>query len=365
MADKNSGAFDPNATAASDSGLFGLPYTAEQARLHVIPVPWEVTTSYGRGTSNGPSAILRASHQVDLFDFETGDAWQAGYYMDEISSEWFEKGTKLKALALKRLEYIEAGDEENKEAQAILKEINASSDALNTWVEKVAEEKLRNGKVVALIGGDHSTPFGLIRAVHRHTQGDFGILHIDAHADLRVAYQGYTHSHASIMHNVTEKIGPRCLVQVGIRDFSSGEREYSEAHRSRKDEIGGRRIVTHYDRLLKRRLDSGESWRAIADSVVTDLPKNVYVSFDIDGLDPALCPNTGTPVPGGLSFDHAATLLAVLGESGRRIVGFDLNEVAEPEEGAGEWDANVGARMLFKLCGWTSITNGWTDRVTL
>lgn len=347
--------------ALANSGLFGLPFTADQAKLHLLPIPWETTTSYGRGAGLGPSAILRASHQVDLFDFDTGEAWKAGYFMEEISDEWTERGRELKEKAQERLEFLESGEESESE-QAILNEINAASNELNAWVESQAAEKLKAGKLVGLIGGDHSTPFGLIKAVADHTKGDFGILHIDAHADLRVAYQGYEHSHASIMYNVTEKVRPRVLVQVGIRDFSRDERTYSEARRAKDGSVGSGRIVTHYDRGLKRRLESGESFSSIAKSIVSDLPSNVYVSFDIDGLEPDLCPNTGTPVPGGLTFDHAASLIAAIAESGRKIVGFDLNEVAEPEPGAGEWDANVGARMLFKLCGWTMITNGLADK---
>jgi agmatinase len=354
--------FDPSSMAAADAGIFGLPHSAEDAKLHLIPVPWETTTSYGRGAALGPAAVLRASHQVDLFDYDTGEAWKAGYFIDEISDDWTDRGRLLKEKAQERLEFLEAG-EETPASEEIRKEINEASEELNSWVEAQATSKIKKGKLVGLLGGDHSTPFGLISAVSKSLKGDFGILHIDAHADLRVAYQGYTHSHASIMYNVIEKIKPRVLVQVGIRDFSKDERAYSESRRSNDGSIGSGRIVTHYDRAVKKRLENGESYSLIVNSIVADLPQNVYVSFDIDGLQPDLCPNTGTPVPGGLTFDHAASLIAAIGESGRKIVGFDLNEVAEPEPGQGEWDANVGARMLFKLCGWTMVTNGLADVV--
>lgn len=354
--------FDPSSMATADAGIFGLPHSAEEAKLHLIPVPWETTTSYGRGAALGPAAVLRASHQVDLFDFDTGEAWKAGYFIDEISDDWTDRGRLLKEKAQERLEFLEAG-QEAPASDEIRKEINSASDELNSWVEAQATSKIKKGKLVGLLGGDHSTPFGLISAVSKSLNGDFGILHIDAHADLRVAYQGYTHSHASIMYNVIEKIKPRVLVQVGIRDFSKDERMYSESRRSKDGGIGSGRIVTHYDRSVKRRLENGESYSQIIKSIIADLPQNVYVSFDIDGLQPDLCPNTGTPVPGGLSFDHAASLIGSLADSGRKIVGFDLNEVAEPEPGLGEWDANVGARMLFKLCGWTMITNGLADAV--
>lgn len=346
--------FDPNDTALADSGLFGLPFQASESRLHLIPVPWEVTTSYGDGASRGPDAILRASRQVDLFDIETGDAYQSGWWLMPIPEDIAALGKDLKKKAKVIVAAIEEGREDEPEPKRLQAEINAASERVNSWVHGQAKAVLAQNKVAAVLGGDHSTPFGLIRAVSESCKGDFGILHVDAHADLRDAYQGYAHSHASIMFNVMEQIGPKKLVQVGIRDFSPGEYDYI-----RKNEG---RVHTYFDLPTKRRLNRGESWQSICDEIVAHLPKNVYVSFDIDGLNPDLCPNTGTPVPGGLSFDQALTLLATVAESGRRIVGFDLNEVAEPENAENDWDGNVGARLLFKLCGWTSVTNGWTER---
>lgn len=350
--DKSQDHFDPNSTALSDSGIFGLPYSASDARLHLLGVPWEVTTSYGKGAARGPEAILRASHQVDLFDIETGEAWRPGIYLQPLSEEWALRGRELKELAQERLESLLAGDEESSRAQEILSVINKASRELNAWVESESKRLLADGRLVGLIGGDHSTPFGLIRALHEVHRGDLGVLHVDAHADLREAYQGYEHSHASIMYNVTEKIRPKTLVQVGIRDFGRAEYEYSESHRA------SGRILTHYDRNMKRSLEDGITWTKLVDQMIEPLPKNVYLSFDIDGLDPALCPHTGTPVPGGLNYDQAATLIARVVESGRRLVGFDLNEVAEAEDGEAEWDANVGARLLFKMCGWMMVSQG-------
>ncbi|CAN5555143.1 agmatinase family protein [soil metagenome] len=353
---------DVGTDPVSPLGIFGLETNAADAKIHLLPIPWEVTTSYGRGASFGPAAILRASRQVDLFDFETGDAWKVGYFMHPISADWMKKNRLLKEKAQERLEFIEAG-EESESSASMRDEINGASSELNAWVTSEAEKSLNDGKIVGVIGGDHSSPFGLVDAVSRKFQGDFGILHFDAHADLRASYQGYENSHASIMHNVIEKLKPRVLVQVGIRDFCREEYDYSEARRSLSGEVGSGRIVTHYDRTMKKRLFAGENFDSIIKTVLADLPKNVYVSFDIDGLDPALCPSTGTPVPGGLSFDQATAILAALGESGRRIVGFDVNEVSEPALGESEWDANVGARLLFKLCGWTAVTNGLSERV--
>lgn len=344
--------FDPNSTAVADSGLFGLPSTPEESLLHLIPVPWEVTTSYGNGASRGPQAILRASHQVDLFDIETGTAYQNGYFLLPSPAEIEAWNKEFKAKAARVLEAIEAGRDDDPEAERLRKEINAASHKVNEWVYQEAKKILAQNRFAAVLGGDHSTPFGLIRALAEKYKGDFGILHIDAHADLRDAYQCYENSHASIMFNVMEKLkthAPKMLVQVGVRDFSPGEHAYIESQP---------RIRTYFDPVLKRRLHRGENWQSICNEIVGHLPQNVYVSFDIDGLSPDLCPHTGTPVPGGLSFDEALTLLATIHESGRRLIGFDLNEVAEPEDAEDDWDGNVGARLLFKLCGWLMVTNG-------
>ena len=349
--------FNPNDMATNGTGVFGLPFEADNSRLHIYPVPWEVTTSYGDGASRGPGAIRRASFQVDLFDIETGDAYMAGYYMFEPSEEIAKMGRELKKKAKLIVAAIEDGRESEPEPVKLQAEINRASDQVNDWVYKHAKQTLAAGKIPAVIGGDHSTPFGLIKAVTEHYKGDVGILHIDAHADLRDAYQGYEHSHASIMFNVMEKIRPKQLVQLGIRDFSPGEYGYIQKNSDR--------IKTYFDAVSKRRLNRGDSWQKICDEAVAHLPHNVHISFDIDGLSPDLCPGTGTPVPGGLSFDQALALFATVQESGRRIVGFDLTEVAETEDSESDWDGNVGARILFKLCGWAMVSNGFAKAMVM
>jgi agmatinase len=170
------------------------------------------------------------------------------------------------------------------------------------------------------------------------------VLHLDAHADLRDAYEGFADSHASIFHNVAERLpGVARIVQVGVRDVSEDEWEYAAG--------SGGRVVIHHDALLAQARLDGETWGAQVQRIVADLPADVYLSFDIDGLDPALCPHTGTPVPGGLSFHQACALISGVVRSGRRIVGFDLVEVAPGPDGD-EWDGNVGARLLYKMIGW-------------
>jgi agmatinase len=346
--------FDPSQAISSDLGIFGLPITEEQAKIILLPVPWEVTTSYGKGAANGPRIIRQASEQVDLFDFETGKAYEAGYFMKPISAEWMEKNKVMKAKAQEviQLQQKQTAELDNQleKIEKLQSEINKSCQEMVEWVYQQTKQILAQGKTVGLIGGDHSTPLGAIKAIGEKYRGDFGVLHIDAHADLRCAYQGFKHSHASIMYNVmTADQKPKALVQVGIRDFCEEEYDFIKNH--------PKVIKTFFDIDNKRRLLKGTTWSAIAEEIVSSLPNNVYISFDIDGLDPALCPNTGTPVMGGLSMDQVFYLFSTIAEKGKKIVGFDLNEVSSGEHEESEWDGNVGARVLFKLCGWTAVTN--------
>jgi agmatinase len=328
-------AFDPSGPATHD-GIYGLPHSASEAAVVLLPVPWEPTTSYRKGTAGGPAAVLEASRQVDLFDLDFGRVYDGGIAMLEPCREIVRLNKKAVKLAQPVIDAGGAGS--SKGLRRKLEHVNALSTELNGRVEAIAREQLGHGKLVGVLGGDHSTPFGLIAALAERHPG-MGILHVDAHADLREAYEGFTDSHASIMFNVHMRLpGVAKIVQVGIRDFSEEEFALSQS---------SDRIETFYDQRLADRLFAGESWSAIARDVVERLPREVYVSFDIDGLDPSLCPNTGTPVPGGLGFREAVALLRAVVDSGRKIVGFDLNEVA----GHGEWDANVGARLLYKLIG--------------
>jgi agmatinase len=340
--------FDPNAAAALGSGIYGLPYAPEEAGCVLIPVPWEVTTSYRPGTARGPSAILAASKQVDLYDVETGRPYRAGLAMLDESPQvraWNEEG---RALAERVIAAGGLSDGSPAFEHALLR-VNELCALLNDWLYRETERLLSEGRLVGIVGGDHSSPFGALRAIAEKHPG-LGVLHIDAHADLRCAYEGFTHSHASIMYNVLDKIPQVArLVQVGIRDLCEAEIDVGKS--------AGGRVITHFDAELSTRRFAGEGWAGQCERIVEGLPKKVYVSFDIDGLDPTLCPHTGTPVPGGLLFPQAALLIAQVARSGRRIVGFDLNEVAPGPDGD-EWDANVAARMLYKMIGWALRSNG-------
>jgi len=333
--------FDPNSVGNPNNNIFGLPFGEEDARLVIIPIPWEVTVSFGSGTARSAEQIMSASLQVDLFDPDVPDGWKQGFFLRDTDKKILLKSDYLRKEAELYIDYISKGDivEQNQFMKKTLREVNEGSVFLNNWVYQQTKALLDREKLVALLGGDHSTPLGFMKAIgEKH--GDFAILQIDAHMDMREAYEGFVYSHASIMYNALKEVPQlKKLVQVGIRDYSQGEWQLVE-------EADGR-IEVYFDRDIRVRQYEGETFRQIVDEIVSKLPQKVYISFDIDGLDPKLCPNTGTPVQGGFETEQVFYLLKRLHASGRQIIGFDLSEVSTSENG---WDANVGARVLFKLC---------------
>ena len=335
--------FDPNAAAVADSGIYGLHCTADEAQIIIIPVEWELTTSYNRGTVNGPGAIMEASLQVDLCHHDYPDLWKKGIWMDEFPEELCELHNELTLLSEEIIEalYVGSIDEEPEKYADIYARIEAATEKKNAWLrERIAYWRNR-GKVVGLLGGDHSCPL----AYHQYLneQGvDYGILHADAHCDLRDSFEGFKYSHASIFFNTLKFDNVKKLVQVGIRDYCHQEKELAFSQPER--------IKVFFDRDCRRRMFEGATWKSIVDEMVALLPDRVYISIDIDALDPKLCPNTGTPVPGGLEYEELMYLLNRIREAGKDIIGFDLCEVS-PGLDNNDWDGNVGARVLFHLCG--------------
>jgi agmatinase len=334
-------AFDPDAAATGASGIYGLPFTPDESKVVVIPVPFEATTSYGGGTSKGPAAVLEASKQVDLYDRETGKPYSAGIAMLDMPKTIVRWNREAKLLAAP---VIERGGANDRKTRAAATKVNAISEKVNEWVFTQTTSLLDAGKMPVILGGDHSVPFGAMQA-YAERYPRMGILHLDAHADLRDTYEGFTWSHASIFHNVMTKLDVSKLVQVGVRDVGHAE------HRMIEESDG--RIVTFFDPDLAAAKEDGAPFAKIADDIVAELPDDVYLSWDIDGLDPTLCPGTGTPVPGGLSWNEAIGLLRAIRRAKKRIVGLDLCEVSPGET---EWDANVGARLLYKMIGFALLT---------
>jgi agmatinase len=345
--------FDPDAAAVPGSGIYGLPHGPDDAFVRVLPVPFEATTSYRGGTSLGPEAVLAASHQVDLFDLETGEPWQRGIWMAPIDARIVAWNAEAKALAAP---IIERGGAVEGDERAIAR-VDELSARVNAYVHGATSAALEERRLPVLLGGDHSTPLGAIQATAERYPG-LGVLQIDAHADLRVAYEGFRWSHASICHNVlAECPGVARLVQVGIRDLGRAEHERMQSDN---------RILGVFDHDWAEARRKGRL-KALVHTTLATLPQDVYVTFDVDGLDPTLCPSTGTPVPGGLAWDEAMLVLHELVKSGRRIVGLDLNEVSAGPDGDPEgasWDAMIGARLLYRLIGFAVNSQGKSGRVS-
>lgn len=333
--------FNPNDPGSADAGIFGLPFNCEQADIVLVPVPWQATVSYGAGTADGPEAIKEASLQMDLRHYDYPDLWKRGIAMDEIPADIKALSDATRKLSEEIIAELEQGRDPRSDEQysQLYSEINGACETMNQWVEQRTEHWMAQGKMVGLVGGDHSTPLGYLRAVSKRHES-YGLLVIDAHMDFRQAYEGFTYSHASIFYNSLQLPQISRLVEVGIRDYCEEEEVFAVKQ--------GERVKIHFDKYLQREQMRGATWSKLFGDIIDQLPEKVYVSVDIDGLDPQLCPNTGTPVPGGLNFEQLMYLLKMLEDSGKEIVGFDLCEVAP---GKDDWDGNVGARVLFQLCG--------------
>ena len=262
---------------------------SEGARFRVIPVPLERTVSYGSGTAKGPEAIIEASNELERI---TGHAEPC--------------------------------------VQGIFTETPLDCDGpLPEVMERLAqrtEAAMRAGKVPVTLGGEHSLSYGAVMGVARALNQPIGIVQIDAHADLRNAYQGEKHSHASVMHLLAEE-GIK-LAQFGVRAFSTEEAQSRLTHH-----------VFHVD---AEELVTGNIH---AVDLPEDFPERVYVSFDVDGLDPSQMPATGTPVPGGLGY-YQALHLVEHALKGRTCVGFDVVELAP--DGNAAWDFTA-AQIVYRL----------------
>ncbi len=340
--------FDQNAVSNPENNVFGLPSTEDNADLIIISVPWEVTVSYGSGTAKAPEAICKASLQVDLYDPQFPDAWKRGFYLTPTDKQLQLKSAYLRREAELYIDYISRGEELNANQFMCksIREVNEGGEYLNDWVYQQAKIHLKNKKLVGLLGGDHSTPLGLYKALSEQ-HDEYGILQIDAHCDLKKAYEGFKYSHASIMYNALNEIPQiKTITQVGVRDMSQDEWEYIQHSNGR--------VIPYFDQDIKERQFGGDTFREIAAEIINSLPQKVHISFDIDGLDPKLCPNTGTPVPGGFELDRMFYLFHEILKTGRQVIGFDLVEVGV---GDTEWNANVGARALFKLCNTLTTSN--------
>lgn len=330
--------FDPSGVGNTSMNIFGLPVEVDESRLVFIPVPWDVTASNDRGTANAPEIILRSSYQIDLHDPLVPNAWKEGMAMEKIDPVIKSRNLDLGKMASRLIRFLETGGDPDDRAEMnrILDHVNQASAAMLVELEVKCLQYMEKGQIPFLVGGDHSVSLGLISALARNES--FGILQIDAHADMRESYQGFYNSHASVMFNALELDNVAQIVQVGTRELCQEEVHFiSENHK---------RVKTFFDHDLQQRLFSGESWASICKDIADRLPENIYLSFDVDGLDPSVCPNTGTPVPGGLTYHQVIYLLETIYKEGKRFLGADLVET-----GPGRLDGIVSSRLLYRIAG--------------
>jgi agmatinase len=274
----------------------------EQARVVILPVPYEQTTSFGKGTAMGPSSILEASAQVELYD-------------EELDAEIY---TLTGGIAT-----LKPMDIAGKDAAAV------------ESVRKRVRDLIEQDKTVVCIGGEHTISIGAARA-HSERYQDISILQLDAHSDLREEYEGNRYSHACVMARIHEF--NKEIVQVGIRSQCREEADF----------IRQKKISTFYAHDLRegRYGAGGHEWH---DAVIGSLRENVYLTIDCDFFDPGLMPAVGTPEPGGFGWDETVSFLRSLAER-RRIVGFDVAELS-PISGLIH-PQFVIAKLIYKLTGY-------------
>lgn len=326
--------YNPAEASNADLGLFGIPQTFENAKICIIPVPYEVSVSYRPGCALAPKLIKEESVQLDLYHPHLEQAWKYAPFLLEENKKIYKLNKIFRVKARKHIKRVELGKEPK---QKKLEQINKVCKEVCCSVFEQSLDLLDKGKIPAVLGGDHSSALGVVAALAEHHDG-FGILQIDAHMDLRKAYQGFDLSHASVMYNALGIKNVAQIVQIGVRDFS--EEEYDFASRS------GRVSFLTAEEITNQKQEK-LSFAEIVEKEIAKLPQKVYISFDIDGLDLSYCRGTGTPVPGGLSYNEAIFLIDLVWKSGREIIGFDLCEVAA-EKGS-IIDLSTAARVLFRL----------------
>lgn len=330
---------NPSGVGQTNQGIFGLGTSQEDAACVLIPVAWDATTSYMAGTHKGPESILKSSPQIDFYHPDFPDLWQQGVYMPPAEA-WIAKENKHcreKVEAIIR--QLENGDALTESLLNDQTYVNRQSAKLTSWLREEVTQYLNQHKLVGVIGGDHSVPLGMMQAL-AEKHASFGVLHIDAHHDYRDAFMGFHESHASIMHNAAKIPEIKRFVQVGIRDYCEEEVHFTQSDTER--------FITFYDMQLKENAFIGKHWHQQCEEIIAKLPEKIYISFDIDGLAPHLCPSTGTPVPGGITYEQVLYLIKMAAKK-CEIIGFDLVEVGgEPDS----IDAITAVRIIWNMCGY-------------
>jgi agmatinase len=261
------------------------------AKIVVVPVPYDKTSTYGKGADKGPAALLDASGHMELYDIETqSEPYRRGIFTAPPVTE------------------------------------SRSPERMTDAVEKEVAKHVAAGKLVVTLGGEHSVSPGAVRAHAKRHKG-MAVLQLDAHTDLREEYEGSRHNHACAMARIRE-LCP--IVQVGIRSMDKAEVKSLD-----------RKSVFFAEQIQGKR-----NWQA---DVVTRLPKDVYITIDLDALDPSIMPSTGTPEPGGLQWYETLALLRMVAQK-RTIVGFDVVELCPSPANRGP--DFLAAKLVYKILGY-------------
>ncbi len=260
----------------------------ETAKVVLIPVPYDGTSTWGKGADKGPQAFLNASENMELYDIETG-------------TEVYEQGIHL--------------------ADAITE--NISPEAVVNAVHKTVKEHIKRNKFVTLFGGEHSISIGTIRAFNECFD-NLTVLQIDAHADLRKSYEGTKYNHACAVHEASQTTN---LIQVGIRSMDAIEKTFMDEEKT----------------FFAHDMVNDEFWM---DKAVEAMTENVLITFDLDALDPSIMPSTGTPEPGGLFWYETLEFLKQVFEE-KNVVGFDIVELC-PNSNDKSSDF-LAAKLYYKM----------------
>jgi agmatinase len=263
----------------------------ETAKVVLIPVPYDGTSTWGKGADKGPAAFLEASENMELYDIETGtEVYKQGIYLAGAITE------------------------------------SNSPEAMVQAVHKTTKEYIKRNKFVTLFGGEHSISIGTIRAFNECFD-NLSVLHIDAHADLRQSYQGTKYNHACAVHEASQTTN---LVQVGIRSMDAIEKTFMDEEK----------VFYAHDMV------NDEYW---ADKVIEALTDNVFITFDLDALDPSILPATGTPEPGGLFWYETLDFLKQVFEE-KNVVGFDIVELCP--NAVDKSSDFLAAKLYYKMLGY-------------
>lgn len=334
--------FDPNTITPDNGNYFGLSLNPEEAALVLLSAPWDLTTSLRFGSSYAPDAIIEASRYVDFYEPLAPNTWRKGIATAPIDYSIQDLSHRLRSDAegvIKMHDELGISVLDNLMYERRLRRVNEGSVEVNDNIFKQTSHWLEMGKIVGLVGGDQSVSYGIVRALG-YKYEKLGLLHIDSKCDMHEAYQGFDFSHASTMYNILRDV-PQVekLVAVGVQEFSPIEWERS---------VDDKRVSLYTAQDIWSRQFDGDTWANIVNGIIEELPNDVYLSLDIDGLENECSPNKGHLTAGGLSFHQVVFLMERIVASGRRIVGFDITEVVPSMDNKAEM--RVVARLLFKMC---------------